>query len=68
MISEVFGRANVRIVDITANPDLEDVYVFRIPVLLFEDRVLAEGVIDRRTAREALGRARAVARSGSHPL
>jgi hypothetical protein len=37
----------VDVVDITQNVELESVYVFRIPVVIFEEEVLAEGIIGR---------------------
>ena len=49
----VFGRGNVRTVDIASDRQLEDEFVFRIPVLRFGAHVLAEGVITRADAHNA---------------
>ncbi|HUG15474.1 MAG TPA: glutaredoxin family protein [Thermomicrobiales bacterium] len=58
----VFGMDRVRIVSITGNRDLEDEYVFRIPVLMSGRVVLAEGRIDREAARLAHAAARRIRR------
>jgi hypothetical protein len=50
-VAAEFGRERLRIVDITTDPDLEREYVFRVPVLLLHDTVLAEGRIERRDVR-----------------
>ena len=55
-VRSVFGPARVDVVDITADRRLEDEYIFRIPVLVIEGQVLAEGhitVADARAARNA---------------
>jgi hypothetical protein len=61
-LRRVFGR-RIRVIDITLDRELEDVYVFRIPVLLLDETVVAEGRIDRRAAREAQRRTRTIERS-----
>lgn len=48
-----FGDANVRSVNILDDPELEEHYVFRIPVILYEGQPVAEGQIDRHMARRA---------------
>jgi hypothetical protein len=53
-ISRVFGAENVTVVNILRERALEDLYVFRIPVLMRGDVVLAEGRIDVQEARRAL--------------
>lgn len=60
-LQPVFGRNAIEDVDITTVPELEDLYVFRIPVVLFEDQVVSEGIIDRKEARRALRRVRNIA-------
>lgn len=57
-VRTVFGARHFRIVSILSNPTLEDEFVFRIPVLLFDDVVLAEGQIGEADARKALQKAR----------
>lgn len=57
----VFGGRNIEEIDITTVPELEDLYVFRIPVVLFQDQVVGEGIIDRREASLALDRVRQIA-------
>ena len=52
-VLRAFGHDDVVVVDITRHRELEDRYVFRIPVLLFEGRVLAEGDISADGARVA---------------
>ena len=52
-VLRAFGRDDVVVVDITRHRELEDTYVFRIPVLLFEGRVLAEGDFSADGARVA---------------
>jgi hypothetical protein len=56
-ITAEFGVENVTVVNILEDRELEDRYVFRIPVLLRNDTVLAEGRINRAEARRALRRA-----------
>lgn len=53
-VRSVFGRWNVSIVDIVGNRKLEDEYLFRIPVLLYRGAVIAEGRIDRSSAKVAM--------------
>lgn len=43
--------ADIKVVDITEDGSLEEKFVFRIPVVLHQGDVLAEGVIDRPVAR-----------------
>ncbi len=57
----VFGRDMIEEIDITTAPELEELYVFRIPVVLFQDQVVSEGIIDRKEARLALKRVRQIA-------
>lgn len=52
-VVRAFGHDQVVVVDITRQRELEDKYVFRIPVLLFEARVLTEGEITADDARVA---------------
>lgn len=49
-VRRVFGRSRVQLVDISGRPELEDLYVFRIPVLSVRETVLAEGRITRAEA------------------
>lgn len=60
-LEPVFGRAMIDEVDITTDPALEDLYVFRIPVVLFKEQVIAEGIIDRAEAKLALRKVREIA-------
>jgi hypothetical protein len=53
----------VRVVEISGSQDLEDAYVFRVPVLCYRDVVLAEGLIEEREMRRALGIARQLDRN-----
>ncbi len=56
-VRRVFGSRRVDVVDIIGNRVLEDEYVFRIPVLVIEGTVVAEGQItvsDALAARTAL--------------
>lgn len=48
-----FGTANVRTVSILDDAELEEQYVFRIPVILYQGDPVAEGQIDRHEARRA---------------
>jgi hypothetical protein len=50
-LAEQFGASNVQVIDIRDQPELEDLYVFRIPVVLYSGQPIAEGVIDRGGAR-----------------
>ena len=52
-VVRAFGRDGVTLIDITQHRDLEDQYVFRIPVVLYADQVLAEGIIGAHDARVA---------------
>lgn len=45
-------RVRIEVVDITEHAELEDEFVFRIPVVRHEGDVLAEGMIDRQEARK----------------
>ena len=56
VIRRVFGARHVDVVDIIGDRRLEDEYIFRIPVLVVDGQVLAEGRItmaDARLARRA---------------
>lgn len=56
-LDAVLGAEKVDLLDITQHPELEELYVFRIPVVLYEGDVMAEGVIGKaeaRTLRKAL--------------
>jgi hypothetical protein len=57
-IRSVFGRGNVEVIDVTSDRQLEDRFVFRIPVLAVDGRVVAEGRISRADALDAYRRAR----------
>jgi hypothetical protein len=57
----------VRIVEISGQRELEDAYVFRVPVLCYRDVVLAEGLIEERDMRRALGVARQLDNESSVP-
>lgn len=52
-VRRVFGRSRVQLIDISGRPELEDRYVFRIPVLTVRETVLAEGRITRAEAMRA---------------
>ena len=55
-VRRVFGARLVDVVDINGDRRLEDEFIFRIPVLVVDGRVLAEGQItmaDARSARQA---------------
>jgi hypothetical protein len=60
-----FGASHVHEVNIIGNAELENEFVFRIPVLLFRNHVLAEGRIDRSDARRALRAVRSLVRDES---
>jgi len=53
-----FETDRIRVVDITSSQELEDEFVFRIPVVRFKGDVIAEGIIGAREARQAERRAR----------
>jgi hypothetical protein len=57
-VATVFGRAQVPVVNILGDRELEDRYVFRIPVLALGELVLAEGRITIADARAARARVR----------
>lgn len=63
-VRSVFGAARVDVVDISADRRLEDEFIFRIPVLVIDGQVLAEGHITVADARAARDAARNVTRSG----
>ena len=44
-------HTRIEVLDITREPDLEAIYVFRIPVVLHSGNVIAEGVIGKAEAR-----------------
>jgi hypothetical protein len=50
-LARVFGGANVTVTEITGRRELEDQFVFRIPVVRCNGVVLAEGVITSSDAR-----------------
>lgn len=45
-VSSVFGSRNLEVVNILGDRALEDMYVFRIPVLVVDGVEAAEGLID----------------------
>lgn len=51
LLSREAPNVRVDVVNITSDADLESTYIFRIPVVLFEGAVLAEGVIGRNDVR-----------------
>lgn len=59
VVRRVFGARQVDVVDIIGDRRLEDAYVFRIPVLVVDGRVLAEGRITLADAQAALHAAHA---------
>jgi glutaredoxin len=61
-VQRAFGRSHVRLVDISGRRDLEDRYVFRVPVLVVREQVLAEGRITAPDARRAKRRAMQIQR------
>jgi hypothetical protein len=61
-VQRAFGRSHVRLVDISGRRDLEDRYVFRVPVLVVREQVLAEGRIAAPDARRAKRRAMQIQR------
>lgn len=50
-LNAVLGSEKVELVDITQHRELEDLYVFRIPVVLLNDEVMEEGIIGKPEAR-----------------
>jgi hypothetical protein len=52
-LGSAFGRANIRLTDITSgeDPALEDEFVFRIPIVRYREHVLAEGIVTKYDAR-----------------
>jgi hypothetical protein len=63
VVRRVFGARHVDVVDIIGDQRLEDEYIFRIPVLVVDGQVLAEGRITMADARRAR-RAAVARRSG----
>jgi hypothetical protein len=61
----VFGVDQVDVVDIIGDRQLEDEFVFRIPVMVVDGRVVAEGRITMADARGAQRAARREARTGA---
>jgi hypothetical protein len=59
VVGRVFGRQAVDVVDIIGDRRLEDKYIFRIPVLVVGEKVVAEGRITMADARSAYAAARA---------
>lgn len=59
------GPHGARVVNIVGDRELEDAYIFRIPVLTYRDVVLAEGIITAADVGGALGAARALDRRGA---
>jgi hypothetical protein len=64
VVRRVFGRDAVDVVDIIGDRELEDAYIFRIPVLVVGGKVVAEGQISMAEARSARATARAVGEPG----
>lgn len=52
-VRSVFGSRHLRIVNILDDRELEDRYIFRIPVLVVDGVEVAEGLIDADDARRA---------------
>jgi hypothetical protein len=52
-VIRAFGAQNVDVVDIIGDRELEDAYIFRIPVLVVDGQVRAEGKITLADARAA---------------
>jgi hypothetical protein len=52
-VKRVFGAHRVDVVDITGDAELESEFVFRIPVLIHEGRIVGEGRIERTDAARA---------------
>jgi hypothetical protein len=59
---KALGRSNVQPVNILESRELEDAYVFRIPVVLYEGRLMAEGIIGDPEARQVKRKVRQLAR------
>ncbi len=53
VVGRVFGARQLDVVDIIGNRQLEDEYVFRIPVLVVDGQVVAEGRITMEDATSA---------------
>lgn len=53
VVGRVFRGSDVELVDITTNRELEDRFVYRIPVLMVGDELLVEGRITLADARRA---------------
>lgn len=66
-VERTFGASNVDVIDIIGNRELEDAYIFRIPVLVVNGQVRAEGLITMADARAAY-RAGAVQRTSAESL
>ena len=64
VVRRVFGARQVDVVDIIGDRRLEDEFVFRIPVLVVDGQVLAEGRITMADARLARRAAATNQRSG----
>jgi len=64
VVRRVFGVRQIDVVDIIGDRQLEDEYIFRIPVLVVGGQVLAEGRITMEDARLALQTAIANQRRG----
>ena len=66
-LAREFGARNIDVVDITSNQTLEDEFVFRIPVVLYEGAVVVEGIIGPKEARKAYQQVRRLSHtSGKH--
>lgn len=63
-VRRVFGRGSVDVVDIIGDRALEDAYIFRIPVLVVDGRVVAEGRISMADVRAAYASARTTSQPG----
>src|SRR5690349_14879980 len=61
----VFGGDQVDVIDIIGDRRLEDEFVFRIPVMVIDGQVVAEGRITMADARAAHRAARRDARAGA---
>ena len=64
VVRRAFGARQVDVVDIIGDRRLEDEYIFRIPVLVVDGRVLAEGRITMADATSARRAAESRQRSG----
>jgi hypothetical protein len=64
VVLNVFGRDAVDVVDIIGDRELEDAYIFRIPVLVVDGKIVAEGQITMADARSARAAARAATKPG----